>query len=89
MAAKPILTTGELFKAAEISDAEIEAAIDTYIANPQVEPFRFKSGYKIDVVAAVQAHPPAKAAMGDVDRRPKFKHNMVRNGILLAHPVKG
>jgi hypothetical protein len=55
MATKTIPTVGELRKAAEVTDQEIDAAVDAYLANPKAEPFRFASGYEIDVAAAVSA----------------------------------
>jgi hypothetical protein len=89
MATKTIPAVGELRKAAEVTDQEVDAAVDTYLANPKAEPFRFASGYEIDVAAAVNAHGPSKAAATDPDRPAKFKRTMVRTAILLAHPVKG
>jgi hypothetical protein len=82
-------TVAELRKCAEITDQEIDAAVDGYLAGPRAEPFRFASGYVIDVAAAIERHMPAKIALADADRTPKFKRNMVRTAILLAHPVKG
>ena len=78
-----------LRKTTAISDVEVGAAIDAYVANPKAARFRFSSGYEMDVAAAVEAHLPAKAAVGDPDRSAKFKRNMIRTAILLAHPVKG
>jgi hypothetical protein len=82
-------TVSELRKAAEITDQEIDAAVDAYLADPRARPFHFASGYEIDVAAAIERHMPAKIALADADRTPKFKRNTVRTAILLAHPVKG
>lgn len=82
-------TISELRKAAEITDQEIEAAVDAYLADPKAESFRLASGYEIDVAAAVNAHQPSKVAVTDPDRPAKFKRTMVRTAILLAHPTKG
>lgn len=87
MASNP--TASELRKAAEITDQEIDAAVDGYLAGPRTERFGFASGYVIDVAAAIERHIPAKIALADAERTPKFKRNMVRTAILLAHPVKG
>ncbi|MHB2204900.1 hypothetical protein [Methylobacterium sp. CM6257] len=89
MATNPTRTVGDLRRAAEITDQEIDAAVDAYLADPKAEPFRSASGYEIDVAAAVQAYQPAKAAAGDPDRSAKFKWTMVRTAVLLAQPVKG
>ena len=82
-------TIRDLRRAGEITDQDIDTAVDAYLARAQVEPFRFASGYEIDLAAAVHAHQPAKAAVWDPDRSAKFKRNMLRTAILLAHPVKG
>ena len=87
MATNP--TVSELRKAAEIKTDEIDAAAYAYLANPNARPFRFSSGYEIDLPAAVDAYPPAIAAVADPDRTAKFKWTMVRTAILLARPVKG
>jgi hypothetical protein len=79
----------DLWKASEVTDQEIDAAVDAYLANQKAGPFRFAAGYEIDVAAAVHAHSPSKAAIADPDRTAKFKRIMVRTAILLAHPVKG
>ena len=81
-----------LRKTAAISDVEgdaaVDAAVDADVANPGAARFRFASGHEITVAAAVEAHLPAKAAMDHPDRSAKFKRNMIRTAILLAHPVK-
>ncbi len=67
----------------------VEAVVDAYVANPSAARFRFASGREMDVAAAVEAHLPVKVAVGDPDRSAKFKRNVSRTAILLAHPVKG
>ena len=86
MASNP--TVSELRKAVDITDDEVEAAIDAYLGDPKFAPFHFACGHAINVAAAVEVHQPAKAAMIDPDRSAEFKRNMVRTAILLAHPVK-
>ena len=78
-----------LLKAAKISEAELGAAIDAYVANPRAARFRFRSGYELDVTAAVEADPPAKVAVVDPDRSAKFKRTMIRMAILLALSAQG
>jgi hypothetical protein len=87
MATNP--TVSELRKAAEVSDDEIDAAVDAYSADPATAPFRIADGYVIDVAAAVQRHAPARRALAEAGRPARFKRNRVRTAILLAHPVKG
>ena len=87
MASNP--TVSDLFKAAKVTDAEIKAAVETYLSGSKPGPHRFACGYVINVADAVQADQPAKAAVNHPDRLVKFKRNMVRTAVLLAHPVKG
>jgi len=79
----------DLRKASEVTDQEIDAAVDASVATPRTAPFRFASGHEADVAAAVDTYPPAVTAVADPDRTPKFKSTMIRTAILLAHPVKG
>ncbi|MHB2209673.1 hypothetical protein [Methylobacterium sp. CM6257] len=44
MATKPVPTVGDLRRAAEITDQEIDAAVEAYLTSPKAEPFRFASG---------------------------------------------
>ena len=81
-------TIFELRKAAIVSDEEIEEALCAYLADPQTHLFRFVSGYTLDVAAAVQAHPFAKAALSSGKAAPRRARSSVRTAILLAHPVK-
>ena len=87
MAANP--TVFDLWRAGRITDYDIDAAIDAYLADPKAEWFRFACGDEVDVAAAVEADLPARAAVADPDRSSKFKRTVVRAAILLAHPVKG
>jgi hypothetical protein len=87
MATRPP-TISDLRRAAEITDQEIDAAVDAYLADPQAEPFSFASWYKLDVAAAVYGYELAKAAMADTDQTRMFKWTMIRTAVLLAHPVK-
>ena len=82
-------TVSELRKAAEVSDREIDAAVQTYFTSPKGSPFRFPSGYEINVADAFRALEPAKATLLEADCTSEFMRNMVRTAILLAHPVKG
>jgi hypothetical protein len=87
MASNP--TVSELRKTSDVTDEEITTAVDTYLSGSKAGPHRFASGYVMNVADAVQAYVPAKAAVNHPDRSAKFKRNMVRTAILLAHPVKG
>jgi hypothetical protein len=56
MSTKTTPTVGDLRRAAEITDQEIDAAVDAYIADQGTEPVQFASGYEIDVAAAMNVH---------------------------------
>jgi len=50
-------TIADLRRAGIINSQEIVAAIDAYMHNPTVEPYRFASGHALDVAAIVNASP--------------------------------
>ncbi|WP_091722178.1 hypothetical protein [Methylobacterium phyllostachyos] len=57
-------TLADLRKAGIVTSQEIVAAIDLYLRDPEAGPYRFASGYSIDIPALVNATP----AFGAVDR---------------------
>ena len=81
-------TVFNLWKAGWITDYDIDAVVDAYLADPKAECFRFACGHEIDVAAVVDADLTVRAAVADPDRSSKFKRTVVRAAILLAHPVK-
>ena len=50
--AKEIPSVGDLRRKSEGTE-EIDAAVDAYMANPKAEPFRFASGYQVDMTPRV------------------------------------
>lgn len=81
-------TTGELRKAAEITDDEINATVDAALAKPETGSYRIGGGYMLDLAAAIQAHEPARKALVDEATQPGFRRAMARTAILLARPEK-
>lgn len=81
-------TIGALRKAGAITDAEVEAAVDAYLDYSDTTGFRIAQDYRLDLAAAVKAHPPSAVALTDPDRTDKFKRSMIRTAILLARPEK-
>ncbi|WP_156368999.1 hypothetical protein [Methylobacterium sp. Leaf100] len=49
-------TTGELFKAKAVTEADIVAAVDAFMADPNTTAFLFGEGYRLDIAEAVRAH---------------------------------
>ncbi|WP_066927331.1 hypothetical protein [Methylobacterium sp. CCH5-D2] len=63
-------TTGELRKAAEITDDEINAAVDAVLAKPKTEPYPIGDGYRLDLAEAIKAHEPTVKALADPEAKP-------------------
>ena len=78
-------TTGELFKAKEILDEDIAAAVDAFMANPTgATAIPLGEGYELDAIAAVAASKFAREAMVSPDASDHLKRAAVRTAILLA-----
>ena len=86
MATNP--TTGELFKAKSLTDADIDAAVDAFMADPTTTLFVLKDGYRIDLAAAVRTHEWASVTVGTKDATEHLKRVAVRTAILLSRPEK-
>ena len=79
----------QLHRAGWCWDADIDVAVEAYLAGPAMVAFALgASGYRLDVSAAVASHPPSKSAIASPDRTKKFKRTMVRTAILLARTVE-
>ena len=87
MAETPIIS--ELYKAKAIVEADLDAAVEAYMADPKTSQFLFAGGYSLDLMVAVRAQASARKLMKDPKSRPSLKRAVVRRAILLARPVKG
>lgn len=85
--AKEPPTVSELRKAAEISDDEINAAVDAVLADLATEAYPLAKGWTLDLVDTLRTNTSAAEAL--TTDKAAWKRNMVRTAILLAHPVKG
>ena len=81
-------TTGELYKAKTLTEDEIGAAVDAYMADPTTTAFLFGDGYRIDLAEAVRSHEWAAVTVGTKDATEHLKRAAVRTAILLARPEK-
>ena len=81
-------TTADLRKAAEITDDEINAAVDAVLAKPETGSYPIGGGYMLDLASAVEAHEPTRTALANPESRPGWRRTMVRTAILMARPVK-
>lgn len=86
--AKAPRTVTEFRKAAEISDQEIDSAVDAVVADLATEAYPLTDGYTLDLNAAVQASTFASLVLKDVHATQRQKQHAVRTAILLAHPYK-
>jgi len=80
-------TVSELRKAAEITDQEIDAAVDVVLADLATEAYPLAKGWTLDLVETLRTNTRAAEAL--TTDMSAWKRNMVRTAILLAHPVKG
>lgn len=81
-------TTGELYKAMTLTEADIGAAVDAYMTDPTTTDFLFGDGYRIDLAEAVRTHEWASVTVGTKDATEHLKRAAVRTAILLARPEK-
>ena len=86
MATNP--TTGELFKAKAVTETDIVAAVDGFMADPTTTTFLFGEGFSIDLAEAVRSHEWASVTVGTKDATEHLKRLAVRTAILLARPEK-
>lgn len=84
MAAIP--TVSELRKAAEVTDQEIDVAVDAVLADFSTASYPLAKGWTLDLVETVRTI--TRAAEAPTTDKPAWKRNMVRTAILLAHPAK-
>ncbi|WP_375454920.1 hypothetical protein [uncultured Methylobacterium sp.] len=79
-------TVGDLRTAQRITDEEVEAAVDAFMADPLPPMFVFRHGYRLNLLKAVRNHPGARVFMERSDVGPALKRPFVRAAILLARP---
>ena len=85
--AKEPATVSELRKAAEVTDQEIDAAVDAALADLAAPAYPLAKGWTLDLVEMLRTNERAAEALKT--DKPAWKRNMVETAILLAHPVKG
>ena len=78
-------TLANLRKTGIITSHEVVAAIDAYMRDPGIGPYRFASGHSLDVAALVNAS-PAFAMVGQSGRRETTFRTALAAAIMAAHP---
>lgn len=81
-------TTSELYKAKTLTEGDIGAAVDAYMADPTTTAFLFGDGYRIDLAEAVRTHEWAAVTVATKDATEHLKRAAVRTAILLARLEK-
>lgn len=81
-------TTGELFKAKAVTDADVAAAVDAFMADPSTKGFALGEGYRIDLLETVSSSKFASLIVQDPHANETHKRVAVRTAILLARPEK-
>ena len=81
-------TTGDLYKARTVLEDDVVAAVDAFMADPNLTSFLVGDSYAIDLQAAVAASPFALGMLANPEAKPTSKRAAVRTAILLARPSR-
>ncbi|GJD99265.1 hypothetical protein [Methylobacterium isbiliense] len=81
------LTIGELLMLRIVTHRELQAVIDGFLANPQPGWWEITDGISVDILAAVNAHPHARAWMSQPGATLAAHELAIRTVILLAKPA--
>ncbi|EHP90081.1 hypothetical protein [Methylorubrum extorquens] len=81
-------TAGELFKAKTVTDNQVNAAVDAYLADPCTTTHLIADGYSLDLGAAVAGHSWASQVVANPESSPGLKRAAIRTAILLARAQK-
>lgn len=82
------LTTAALRDLNLVSDDEVTAAVEAFLANSMDPPFVFEKGYRLDLGKAVRRHPGADDFVNRGNAGTLMKRPFVLAAILQARPVK-
>ena len=82
-------TVSDLYKAKAIQEADLDAAVDAFMADPRTNWFAIGEGYTVDLNGAVAANPFASATMVRANASEYLKRAFVCIAIQLSRPVKG
>ncbi|EIZ81919.1 hypothetical protein WYO_5507 [Methylobacterium sp. GXF4] len=79
-------TVADLRRAGIVTSHEVVAAIDAYMRDPGIGPYRFASGYSLDVAALVNTS-PAFAMVGQSGYRETTFRTVLAAAIMAANPT--
>ncbi|WP_342111312.1 hypothetical protein [Methylobacterium sp. SI9] len=81
---EPSVRIGKLLEAKVITRAELDAAVEAFIVNPQVGAFEIAPGYTVDLTAAVKADRHATATVKEPTAKSGSRRAAIRSALLLA-----
>ncbi|MCP1539024.1 hypothetical protein [Methylorubrum extorquens] len=81
-------TVGELFKAKAVTDEQVNAAVEAYLADPETSAYRLTGGYSINLLDAVSRHSFSQQVLSNPNASQPLKRDAVRTAILLARVQK-
>ena len=81
-------TVRDLEISQEITAAEIEKAVDCFLAASAIEPYRLTDSLVLDLTATVKADRWASAVMRDRTQGAGTKRSAVRLALLSARPIR-
>ncbi|QDI81055.1 hypothetical protein E8E01_11720 [Methylorubrum populi] len=84
----PNPTVGELFKAKAVTDEQVNAAVEAYLATPDTSEHPIADGYSLDLGGAVAGHRWASEVVANTEATENLKRAAVRTAILLARAEK-
>ncbi|MBP1179673.1 hypothetical protein [Methylobacterium sp. PvR107] len=83
------LRTIQILHAANvIAEDEIDASVEAFLHGAVAEPYRFRSGHRLNLIKAVRSHPGAQEFVGRANVGTSLKRPFVRAAILQARPMK-
>ena len=82
------LTISSLLARGLISNADITAAVEAYLSDPETTTYRLGNQFALDLSAAVAAHPFTVKALKQGKAGVSARRAAVRTALLLARPEK-
>lgn len=86
--AKSSVRVGELLQARAITRAELDAAVEAFLANPSIGAFELAAGYTVDLMAAVKTDRHAAVTYKDPTAKAGSRRAAIKSALLLARPIR-
>jgi hypothetical protein len=82
------LTISSLLARGKISNADIAAAVEAYLSNPEMTAYPLGEQFSLDLCAAVAAHPFTVKTLKQRKAGVSARRAAVRTALMLAIPEK-